>query len=881
MLRRFFAVIGKELSLAAASPSAWVFLVIFLVLSSFCAFVASGMFASGQADLTPFFDWMPWLFLLIVPALAMPMWSEERRLGVFELTLSFPASSCEMAVGKFLAGSFLLLLALLLTFPVPVTAIVLGEPDIGAILCGYAGALLLGCAYLSMASFCSAVSKSQTASFLLSVLLCGFFLFAGWQRVTDLLGLWLPHEIVQGISSCSFLSNYQAFQKGVADTSELIYSVSLSGFFLALTWFTLELVAAVPGGLFAPGILKNGASRRAAGKFLLRLCWIFVVSVSLTTIGRVWKYRIDVSSDQAYSIAPASKAIAGKLEQPVLLRFYASRSSKVMMPVLRKYADRVEWLLQEFAAASNGKIVLQIVDPAADPIYDEAASLDGCTAISDASGEQIYLGISASYGARTQVIPFLSPKQEAHLEHEIIRIVQNVSKKNRPKLGIMSPLPVFGKRPDFGNFQQRSMETVTIDPPWYVISELMKDYDVVQVPMDAPEIPAELNALIVIHPSGILPRTVFALDQFVLRGGNLAVFVDPRSFYAVLKAKTDYSMLERFTSGLSPLLQSWGVDYSQEQMVADMVSAYRRKLPDRNVTNPMVMNLQQARFDKESPETAYLNLVSMYFGGCFSVEERPGVESRVLISSSPESQVISSMLADRNELVLRRFKAGGQELPLAVRLEGTFKTAFPAGAPDKTLFRPGTVFLKESGKKSRIYLFADADMLFNDVCLTQVPDVTGQKMWLTANDNVNLLLNIAEQLTGEPTLATIRSRIPMSRPLSRFNEIKANAELRYRNRILQAERNYLLAGRRLEQLNRMKKSRPSKALFEEIRKETQKFNEARRELNLLRHSLQSELEEMETRIKVINLVVLPGIIALLGILYAVFRHSRMTRRKRS
>ena len=121
----------------------------------------------------------------------------------------------------------------------------------------------------------------------------------------------------------------------------------------------------------------------------------------------------------------------------------------------------------------------------------------------------------------------------------------------------------------------------------------------------------------------------------------------------------------------------------------------------------------------------------------------------------------------------------------------------------------------------------------------------------------------------------------MSRPLSRFNEIKAEAELRYRDRIRKAERNYLLSGRRLEQLNRRKKSRPSKALFEEIRKETQKFNEARRDLNQLRHSLQSELEQMETRIKIINLVVLPGLIALLGIFYAVFRHSRMTRRSKS
>lgn len=881
MLRRFLALVRKELSLAVASPAAWVFLVIFLVLSSFCAFVASGIFASGQADLALFFDWMPWLFLLIVPALAMPMWSEERRLGVFELTLSFPASAREMVFGKFFAGALLLLIALLLTFPVPVTAIVLGEPDMGAILCGYAGALLLGCAYLAMASFCSAVSRSQTASFLLSVFLCGFFLFAGWQRVTDLLALWLPQNIIQAISSCSFLSNYQAFQKGLIDTSELIYAVSITLFFLALTWFTLEFVSAVPNGLFSAGILRNRASRRALGTFGLRLLWILIVCISCIVTGHIWKYRMDISSDQAYSISPVSKEVAAGLENPVLLRFYSSRSSKVMLPVLKKYADRVEWLLREFETAANGKIILEIVDPSENPVYDEAAVMDGCTALTDPSGEQYYLGISASRGAKTQVIPYLSPRHEAQLEHEIIRIVRNVARKELPKLGIMSPLPVFGKRPDFtSRFQQVQQSVVTIDPPWYVVSELMKDYRVVQVPVDAPEIPADLDALIVIHPSGLLPRTQFALDQFVLRGGNLAVFADPRSFYAVLKSGKDYKMLEYFKSDLQPLFRRWGVVYHPEFMAADMVSAYRNKLPDRIVTNPMVLNLQKERFDSVSPETSGLNQVSMYFSGSFELEKQPGIVHRTLLRTSAESQIVSAEVT-RPDLILRRFKASGKEYPLAVCLEGSFETAFPGGAPDPTALQKNTVILKKSKQNSKIYLFSDSDMLFNDVCAAKVPDVTGQPIWAPSCDNVTLLLNIADQLTEQRSLAQVRSRIPMSRPLTRFNEIKARSELRYRDKILKSEQEFLTSAKRLQQMKTAVRTQPSRELMELIRREEKKHKEARLELNNLRHSLRTELEQLENRIKVINLVVVPGIIAVLGILYAMIRHSIMTRRKKS
>jgi len=158
------------------------------------------------------------------------------------------------------------------------------------------------------------VTKSQTASFLLSVFVCGFFLFAGWPKVTELLALWIPQDIVDKIAACSFLSNCQAFQKGLIDTSELVYAVSLSLFFLALTWFTLEFAAAVPSGLFSSGILKNRASRNALGKFVLRFTWILLVCISMFIIGNTWKYRLDVSHDQAYSISPVSKQVAADLD---------------------------------------------------------------------------------------------------------------------------------------------------------------------------------------------------------------------------------------------------------------------------------------------------------------------------------------------------------------------------------------------------------------------------------------------------------------------------------------------------------------------------------------------------------------------------------------
>ena len=339
-------------------------------------------------------------------------------------------------------------------------------------------------------------------------------------------------------------------------------------------------------------------------------------------------------------------------------------------------------------------------------------------------------------------------------------------------------------------------------------------------------------------------------------------------------------MLDHFESNLSVLFQNWGVSYRTQHLVADMDSAYRNKLPDRIVTNPLVLNLQKNRFRKESPEAAHLNTASLYFSGYFELENKNYVKHRVLLETSRNTQVVSAEI-NSPELIMRRFKSGGKTLPLAVCMEGIFETAYPDGAPEPSALKENAEILKKSKKASRIYLFSDSDMLFNDVCVTKLKDDTGQHIWARANDNITLVLNVAEQLTNQRSLAEIRSRIPMSRPLTRFNEIKAKAELRYRDKILKAERNYITSTKRLDQMKRAMRKTPSQELIANIRTETIKNQEARRELNMLRHSLKIELEQLERRIRIINLVVVPGIIALLGIIYAIIRHRVMTKRSKS
>lgn len=881
---RIRAVAARELASSAASPTAWVFLIIFLVLAGFCAFVAGNVFASGQADISPFFDWLPYLFLLIVPALAMPMWAEERRIGVFELTLSFPASIAELVVGKFAAGFLLLATALLLTFSIPLTAWVLGSPDTGAILCGYAGALLLGSVYLAMSSFCSALSRSQTASFLLSVFLCGIFLFMGLPSLLEMASGWMPDRLSALIASCAFLPNFQGYQKGLIDSAEVIYALTLTGFFLALTVFVLEFGSSGFVALTAPGAFTDSALRRALKDLAKKTAYVLVLTISLNIIAGTWRMRVDVSSDRAYSISEGASRIAADPGVPVTLRFYASLSNPAMPAQLKKYAERVRWLLEEFAASSNGKVSLVVIDPEQDSIDEEAAMMDAILPRQTAAGDRLFLGLSATRADRVAAIPYLAPEQEPLLEYEIARIVLAAATEERPVVGVISPFKVLGVQPDMAKIRQSAGDApVRMEPAWYSMTELKRSFELRELPADIPEIPADVKTLLLINPVGLAPRALYAIDQYLLRGGHAAVFLDPRSFYAALKSRTDYTLLDKIESDLQPLLPAWGVAYKPSMMVADMLSAYRKTLPDRMITNPMALNLAPARISRTNPLFANLNAISMYFTGFFHVLPREGVEYETLLTSSKESQLVSSLLGNRPELVLRNFKPADEEYPLALRISGKLTSAFPGGAPDRSALPAGYKHLPIGTRDAEIYLFSDSDMLFNDVCVTAYTDTFGQKAWRRANDNVAMLQNVMESLGGSRQLSGIRNRVPMSRPLTKINRLKADAELKYKNRILELERDFAQAQARLNALKRAEEADPDSADAAARRKETQSFQikvaAARRELKEMRANLKSDLDRLDTRIRILNIVVVPAALALIGVAWSVIRLSRGRRKK--
>ena len=234
-MRAIRIICARELEAYFTSPVAYVFLVIFLLLVGFFTFTAGAFFERGEASLGAFFAWHPWLYLMLVPAVGMRVWAEERRSGTIELLLTLPVAPWQAIVAKFLASWLFLALALALTFPAIVTVNVLGDPDNGVIAAGYLGSFLLAGAYLAVSCMTSAMTRNQVVAFILAVVVCLFLVLAGFNPVTDLMVRWASPALVDTVAAFSVITHFDGFQRGVIDAKDLVYFLSVIGFALFAT----------------------------------------------------------------------------------------------------------------------------------------------------------------------------------------------------------------------------------------------------------------------------------------------------------------------------------------------------------------------------------------------------------------------------------------------------------------------------------------------------------------------------------------------------------------------------------------------------------------------------------------------------------------------
>ena len=583
--------------------------------------------------------------------------------------------------------------------------------------------------------------------------------------------------------------------------------------------------------------------------------------------------RIDLTQGKLYTLSEGTRAVLGKLESPVKIRLYFSQSD-VPLPI-KAYGRRVEDLLAEFRQAGRGNVLVEKLDPQPDSDAEDSAALEGVEAQVTPSGDKFYLGASISYAGQKLALPALTLDREPLLEYDLVRAIARATVTSKPVIGVMSALPVFGMPPSPMTGGQ-PME------PQVFIGELRRDYTVKRVSLDAERIDDDIRVLLVVHPRGIGERAQYALDQFVLRGGKLIAFLDPNAYFDQMGQMGGMGG-GGTPSSLDRLLKAWGLDFDTGKVVLDM-----RYLTGAGArTLPTLLSLNDNAFAPDDITTARLGSLLMPFAGAFTGKPVDGLNETVLMKSSKYSQLVDSFAATtQGEAAVRGFKPSGTEYPLAIRLTGKFKTAFPEAQP-KAEDRGGkkaakasdanAAQLKESAAENAVVLVGDSDFI-NDGAAVQIQEIFGQRIVIPRNGNIAFAQALVDQFAGDPALIKLRSRASAARPFTVIRDMEARAQQAYLGKIKELEDNL---GQTQEKLNALQKGRgqgPGAILSTEQQTELENFRrkaaETRLALKEVRRELRADSEALQFWTKVANIALMPLLVAIAGIVLAILRRRR-------
>ena len=616
---------------------------------------------------------------------------------------------------------------------------------------------------------------------------------------------------------------------------------------------------------------------------------MFVLLAGVYVISHLAATRIDLTEEKMFTLSAGTKAILRKIDTPVQIRYYATQGKD--MPVeLKTYAQRVDDILNEYKKHGGSKIQIKKFDPQPDSDAEDSANLDGVEGQQINFGDKVFMGIAISMLDSKVALPFLDPRRERLLEYDITRAIANVANPEKAVVGVMSGLPVFGQMNPMQMMQGGQRQE-----PWVFVSELKRDFTVKEVQTTADKIDDDIKILIVLHPKNFSDKALYAIDQFIMRGGKLIGFVDPMSIVDSRNAPQNNPLQGAMnaSSSMDKLTKAWGVAYEPGKVVADLVFKTMINRGQRPEEAPAVLSLTGAGANTNDVVTSQVDNLLLPFAGSFTVTPPDGIKSTVLLHSSEKSQLVEGFMAQfGGDSLTKDFQASGKELALAIRLSGKFKTAFPDGAPKDSAppadgeKKPESALgdqIKESAKETAVVLVGDTDMLY-DQFAAQVQQMFGQRMVFPMNGNLNFLQGIVEQNAGDENLIAVRSRATMNRPFTKVGEMKVAAEDRFRSKIKDLEKSLQDAQTRLNELQQAKQGSGQQKFIlspeqqAELAKFKQKQAEVNKELKQVRKDLRREIDSLENRLKWINIAGMPFLVTAAGVSLALIKRKRTAAR---
>ena len=608
---------------------------------------------------------------------------------------------------------------------------------------------------------------------------------------------------------------------------------------------------------------------------------MLVILIAVNVIFGVVPVRVDLTQEKSYALSAGTKVVLKKLDTPVKVRFYCTQSETATPETvyLKSYARKVEDLLQEYKQIAGKNIVIEKFDPQPDSDAEDSARLDGLEPQELPGNDRFYLGLAVGIADERVALPFLDPGREKMLEYDLTRAIARAFTPEKPVVGVMSSLPVFGEpmNPMMMQMGQRGAQA------WTLIEQLKQDFNLKRIEMTADKIDDDVKVLVVIHPKEISDKAQFALDQFVLRGGKLIAFLDAQ---CALDSRQQNPMMGGGgggTSSLDKLLKVWGLSFDTSKVVADL--NFKMQLRGRTgqpTEAPAWLGLTAEGVSRDDIATSQIDNIWLPMAGAFTGTPAAGLKETVLLHSTKNAQLVDGFLAGMGgDSILNKFKAAGVEYKIAVRLTGKFKTAFPDGEPKDSadtnaVAKAGS--LKESKAETSVVLVGDVDFLADEFSLRRIDSPFGQ-MVAPMNANLSLAQNLVEQMAGDSNLIGVRSRATLTRPFTLVKQMEAEAQARGQAKVLELQQSLSETQQRLSELQAQRKDKnqqfilspEQKAELENFRK---KQAEVSKELKQAQKDLRKEVVSLETRLKWLNILAMPFGVTLAGVGIAMIKRKK-------
>ncbi len=617
------------------------------------------------------------------------------------------------------------------------------------------------------------------------------------------------------------------------------------------------------------------------GLIVLIVLFLVVNMVSSTLFTNT---RIDLTENELYTLTDGTRNIIKNIEEPVTMYLFYSDKASEDVPQLRTYATRVKELLKEYEQLSNGNIVLNIVDPLPFSEEEDQAGSFGLQAIPvGATGENVYFGLAASNAVGdTEVLPFFQPQREQFLEYDVSKLLSTLSNPKKTVVGIITQLSIFG------GFD---MQSTQMTKAWALIAQMRQLFEVKQLDVTTDLIDADVDILMVVHPKTLTEPTQYAIDQFVMRGGKAIFFVDPHSEVDI-PVKQQNSPLEvegGRTSNLKKLFDAWGIDYDPTKVVLDRKYALTVGGAHQGQSRHYgLLAVTKEDIDADDVISSELEVISAGVSGFIKAKEGADIKVIPIVTSSDDSALIDAskfrFLPDLNQLS-NGFEPTGEKYILSARVEGKLNTAFKNGRPamsdaKKVDDSKYGEHLESTKEDANLIIVADTDML-SDRMWVQVQDFFGQQIFNSWANNGDLIINAVDNLTGTSDLISIRGRETSTRPFERVNDLRLAADQKFRSTEEKLQAQLAETEAKLVELQKARDDSDELMLSPEQEAEIEKFQQdkfkVRKELRQVRHNLDLDIEKLGSKLKFINIGLVPIIISILALLISFVRSRKRKR----